>query len=398
MLERQPASSAVKANTAATMIPNCIPSVEGQEDAYVAEAVRNGMLAVGPHIGRFERAIADFTGARHAIALSNGTAALHLALVVAGVRPGDLVIVPTMTFAATANAIKYCGADPVFFDVESCSWGLDVEQVRHFLEHECEGNVEKASRRRVAAILPVDLYGHPADLDAISELADRFQVPVVEDAAEALGARYKGRRIGEGTRLCCLSFNGNKIITGGNGGMVLTDDETLAKRIRYLSTQAKDDPVEFVHGAVGYNYRMPNINAAVALAQSEKLEEWVARKRGFVAEYDRRFADIDGVSMWRETQWGESSCWMAILTVDESRHPSAVQRLRRVLPEQGIEARPVWLPLHRQAPFSSGKPKTMEVAERIYRTSLCLPCSTGLTAAELDTVASAVIGFFRNGN
>lgn len=379
-------------------IPNCIPCLEGNEEAYVAEAVHNGDLAVGPHIARFERAIADYAGATHAVAVANGTAALHLALLAVGVAPGDLVLMPTLTFAATANAVKYCGADPVFFDVDPVSWSIDVGQLRAYLEGDCVRRngqlVARDEGRRIAAILPVDLYGHPTDMDALTDIAREFALAVVEDGAEALGARYKGKSLGSYAEVCCLSFNGNKIITGGNGGMVVTNDETLAKRVRYLSAQAKDDAVEFVHGAVGYNYRMPNVNAALALAQSEHLARFVARKRAFVARYDAAFAKIEGVSMWREAPWAESSHWMAIVTVDEKRHPNAINGLRKDLPTKGIEARPVWLPLHRQKPFAHSKSMSCDVAERIYRTGLCLPCSAGLTEQELDFCAQAVVSFF----
>jgi perosamine synthetase len=376
-------------------IPNCVPCLDGREKALVAEAIGDGWLAVGPAIEAFEQAICRFTGAGFAVALSNGTAALHLGLLAAGVRPGDLIPVPTLTFAATANAVRYCGADPVFFDVEPDCWGIDTTQLSRFFENDCtivDGCLtEKARGRRIGAIVPVDLYGHPTDRDALFQLAGRFGVPVVEDAAEALGAKYKGRPIGSDSKICCLSFNGNKIITGGNGGMVLTNDESIARRVRYLSTQAKDDPVEFTHGAVGYNYRMPNINAAVALGQSERLEEFIARKRQIVVDYDAHFASLEGVSMWREAQWAASSCWMAVVSVDEKRHPRAIEDLRRTLPMRGVEARPVWLPLHRQKPFSDCRSMHIELADSIYRTSLCLPCSTGLTQSDLDFVANAVI-------
>jgi perosamine synthetase len=372
--------------------------LQGQEEKYVEEAVREGMLAVGPHIGRFERSIADYTGAAHAVALSNGTAALHLALLAVGVVAGDLVLLPALTFAATANAVKYCGADLVFFDVDSVSWSIDPHQLRDFLERDCVGRrgqlVARSNGRRIAAIIPVHLYGHPAEMGAIVDLAQQFGIAVVEDGAEALGARYKGRKVGSLSKLCCLSFNGNKIITGGNGGMVLTNDEVVARRVRYLSTQAKDDAVEFVHGAIGFNYRMANINAALALAQAEHLDEFVARKRDFVERYDASFSDLSGVRMWREAPWAESSHWMAVLTVDERLHPGAIQELRRYLPAHGIEARPVWLPLHRQKPFQDSICVGSEVAERIYRSSLCLPCSVGLSADDLDTTARSIRAFF----
>jgi perosamine synthetase len=375
-----------------------VPCLEGREREYATEAIEGGWLAAGPFIERFERAIADYTGAAHAVALANGTAALHLALLAAGVGSGDLVLAPTLTFAASANAIKYCGADPVFFDVDAESWGIDARQLRQFLERECVaasgGLAELSSGRRIAAILPVDVYGHPVDMDALKALAAEFGLAIVEDAAEALGAEYKGRRLGGGARFCCLSFNGNKVITGGNGGMVLTDDEQVASRVRYLATQARDDRIEFVHGAVGFNYRMPNINAAVALAQSERLGEFVQRKRRIVEYYQARFGRVNGIAMWREAGWARSSHWMAILTVDETCYPGALPRLQSFVRSRGIEARPVWSPLHRQAPFSGGRSFETPVADRLSRSAVCLPCSAGLTEGEREIVADAVIEFF----
>lgn len=380
------------------LVQNCIPHLAGREQGYVAEAIAGGWLAVGPFIGRFERAIADFTGARHAIAISTGTAALHVALVVAGVTRGDLVIVPALTFAASANAVFHAGAEPVFCDVDPVSWGIDVEQVRRYLETECRARngtlVDARTDRRIAAIMPVHVYGHPVDFDPLLELAQRFAIPIVEDGAEALGARYKGRAVGSLHRLCCLSFNGNKVITSGGGGMVLTSDDALAKRVRYLIAQAKDDVVEFAHGDIGFNYRMPNLNAALALAQAEMLPEFLARKRAIVARYDERLDHRLGIAMWRGANWAESSHWMAMLQVNEAHHGEAIAELRRFLPSRGIEARPAWLPLHRQKPYRAARDLGIEVAERIYRSALCLPCSVGLSNADLTKTVEAVNDFF----
>jgi perosamine synthetase len=379
-------------------IPNCIPSVEGRGQAYAAEAISGGWLAAGPFIERFEKAIASFTGAAHAVALMNGTAALHLALELAGVRANDLVIAPTLTFAATVHAIKYCGADPVFIDSEPASWGIDPALVARFLDQQCatvDGQlVERRTGRRIGALLPVHLYGHPVDLEPLVALSNWYGIPLVEDGAEALGARYKGRMVGSLHHLCVLSFNGNKIITGGAGGMILTDNEATAHRARYLSAQAKLDPSEFVHGDVGYNYRLPNLNAAVLLGQAEMLPEFLARKRSIMKRYASALTGINGVSMWQEATWAESSYWMSMLTVDPAFHPDAIPELRRLLPSRGIEARPAWLPIHGQKPFADCMHGDIVVAEKIYRNSLCLPCSVGLTDEQHRFVTDTLHEFF----
>lgn len=383
----------------APFIPNCIPNVGAAEAEAVREAVAGGWLAVGPQIAQFEQAITDYTGAAHGVALANGTAALHLALLVAGVKPGDAVLVPSLTFAATANAVIYCGAAPIFFDSERESWGVDSHQLAAYLADGCVAGdsqpIDAATGQRVGAILPVHLYGHPVQIDAITALALRYDIPLIEDGAEALGATYGGRPVGGDSRLCALSFNGNKIITGGNGGMVLTSNSELADRIRYLSAQAKDDPVEFTHGEVGFNYRMPNLNAASALAQAGRLDEFVGRKRAIVAAYDAAFEAIDGVAMRREAPWALSSHWMAMLTVDPARRPDAIPGLRQHLRAHNIEARPAWRPLHRQPAFDRYKHLEISVADDIYRNSLCLPCSTGLSESQQHRVIDEVSSFFQ---
>lgn len=382
----------------APFIPNCVPNVGAAEAEAVREAVADGWLAVGPQIAQFEQAITAHTGAAYGVALANGTAALHLALLVAGVKPGDAVLVPSLTFAATANAVIYCGASPIFLDSESESWGMDSHQLAAYLAEGCVagdgGPIDAGTGQRIGAILPVHLYGHPADIDVIAELARQYDIPLVEDGAEALGAIYKERPVGGSSRLCALSFNGNKIITGGNGGMVLTSDSALADRIRYLSAQAKDDPVEFTHSEVGFNYRLPNVNAAAALIQARRLGEFIERKRAIVAAYDAAFEDIDGIAVWREASWAKSTHWMAMLTLDPARHPDAVPELRRHLRANNIEARPVWRPLHCQPAFAGHKYLEISVAEVIYRNSLCLPCSTGLSESRQQRVIDVVSGFF----
>lgn len=380
------------------LVPNCIPYMQGREQAYTAEAINGGWLAVGPFIERFEREIAEFTGASHAVALSNGTAALHLALHLKEVGPGDLVLMPSLTFAATANAAKYCGADPLFIDSDPQTMCIDVEKLRHFLETQCTSAnghlVERNTGRRIAAVVPVHLYGHPSDMDPLISLAQHYEIPIVEDGAEALGASYKNRQVGTLNDLCVLSFNGNKIITGGNGGMILTNSAETAARARYLASQAKDDPVEFIHGEVGFNYRMPNINAAIALAQAEHLAENLERKRTIAAGYEAALRGIEGADIWRGTNWAENSYWMSILKVNTDVFPGAIAELRRFLPEHGIEARPLWTPLHKLSCFATAPHPPAPVAEALYNSALCLPCSVGITDGEQALVHESLVKYF----
>jgi perosamine synthetase len=254
------------------VIPNAVPHLAGNEWKYLKECLdTNWVSSVGPFVSRFELEVSAYVGVDHAVATVNGTAALHVALLAAGVRLGDEVLVPALTFIATANAVTYCGAHPVFLDSEALSWGLDADKLADFLSRECaieDGQVvNRASGRIVRAVLPVHLYGHPVDLDAVLEVTRRYPLAVVEDAAEALGARYKGIAVGCHGLVSCLSFNGNKIITTGGGGMVLTRYPEVAARVRRLTTQARTDALEYIHEETGYNYRLTNLQAALGVAQ-----------------------------------------------------------------------------------------------------------------------------------
>lgn len=377
------------------VIPNAVPHLAGNEWKYLKECLdTNWVSSAGPFIARFERAVADWVGVPHAVATVNGSAALHVALLAAGVTPGDEVLVPAFTFIATANAIAYCGAHPVFLDVEPISWGLDPDKLADFLARECrmEGGraINRTSGRTVRAALPVDLYGHPCDLDPVLAAARQHGVAVVEDAAEALGAVYRGRPVGGAAPLACLSFNGNKVVTSGAGGMVLTGDDALAARVRGLTTQARGDALEFVHTEVGFNYRMSNLHAALGLAQIEQLPGFLESKRETAAAYAAMLAGVDGVTMAGEAPWAKSACWMPSLLIDE-RRCADVRALLRALNAEGIEARPLWRPLHLQPAFRAAQHHQISVAPRLYERGLSLPCSVGITAEERRAVVEALL-------
>jgi len=265
-------------------VPLCVPEIRGNEWRYVKECLDTGWVSsVGAFVERFEKDMARQAGARHAVAAVNGTAALHVALLVAGVKPDDEVLVSTLTFIAPANAVRYAGAWPVFIDAEPDYWQMDPQRVADFLEKECrleKGELRNRSTgRRVKAIIPVHILGHPVNIKPILELARKFSLLVIEDATESLGAKYEGRPTGSLADMACFSFNGNKIITTGGGGMITTDNEAWARRAKYLTTQAKDDPVEYIHNEIGYNYRLTNMQAAMGCAQLEQLDDYVVKKR-----------------------------------------------------------------------------------------------------------------------
>ncbi len=291
----------------------------------------------------------------------------------------------TLSFVAPANAIRYAGAHPVFVDAEPDFWQIDPALVHSFLDSECErrdGAVfNRTTGRRVAALLPVHVLGHPYDADAISAVARDFGLPVVEDAAEGLGARYRDTPLGRLGDLGALSFNGNKIVTSGGGGMIVTGDEQLAARARYLTTTAKDDPIEYVHGEVGFNYRLTNVAAALGAAQLTRLGEFVERKQAIAARYADALAGIDGVTAMPEAPWASSSYWMYTVLVEGGSRP-----LLRALGDARVQARPVWQPLHQSPAHRGAQVVGGGVAERIHGQALSLPCSTSLEPAQQERV------------
>jgi perosamine synthetase len=369
--------------TSSAEIPLCVPNIGGNEWTYVKECLDTGWVSsAGEYVVRFEREFAGRVGGGFAVATVNGTAALHVALVAAGVGPGDEVIVPALTFIAPANAVRYTGAYPAFVDVDPEYWQVNPTDVRVFLEEDCEprdgGLHNRQTGRAVRAILPVDILGHPCDLDALRTLAEEFGLAMVEDATESLGALYRDRPLGQWSSLTCFSFNGNKVITTGGGGMVVTPDEALARRMRYLTTQAKDDAVEFVHRDVGFNYRLTNVQAAMGCAQLERLDDFVQRKRDIARRYREGLADLPGIVMMGEAPWARATFWLSTILVEGVRANIDSRGLLRALAAQGIETRPLWQPLHRSAAHTGSFARPCPVAERLNREALSLPSSTGL--------------------
>ncbi|MBE3142417.1 MAG: LegC family aminotransferase [Planctomycetes bacterium] len=379
-------------------IPLSVPCFAGNEWEYVKKCLdTNWVSSAGPFVERFEREMATAVGSKYAIAVVNGTAALHIALILAGVEPGDEVVVSDLTFIAPANAIRYLGANPVFIDAEPMYWQMDVQKLRDFLEKTCEFSVRglrnKTTGRMVRAILPVHILGSICDMNPILELADKFGIPVIEDATECLGARYGKRSAGSLGKIGCFSFNGNKILTTGGGGMIVTDDENIARRARYLTTQAKDDSVEFIHRAVGYNYRLPNILAALGCAQLENLQAFIVQKRKIAASYTKELADLPGIIPMREPPGTFSTFWLYTIRIESAVSKVHSRDLMRILETKGIQTRPLWQPMH-VSPAQRGAFSTeCSNAECLNRECLSLPCSVGLLEKDQSWVIEMIHHF-----
>lgn len=382
-------------------IPLAVPALGGAEWTYLKECLdTNWVSSVGPFVSRFEHLMASLVGVRAAVATVTGTAALHIALLIAGVEPEDEVLVSALTFIAPANAIRYVGAWPVFVDAEPRYWQMDPDKLKEWLGYECawrEGALRNTrTGRRVRAILPVHILGHPCDMAPIVALARRYELVVIEDASESMGATYQGRPVGSLSDVACFSFNGNKVVTSGGGGMLVTDRAAWAERARYLTTQAKDDPLSHVHGAVGYNYRLTNLQAAVGCAQLERLEQHVAAKRRIARAYAEAFAEVPGLVPMPEAAWASSSFWMYTVLVDEAVTGLSNRALMRSLGAAGIETRPLWQPLHRSPAHRHAPRVECPVADWLHQQALSLPSSVGLRAEEQQRVIEAVLATTRS--
>jgi len=338
--------------------------------------------------------VAEYVGSKYAVAAVNGTAALHIALLVSGVQANDEVLVPSLSFIAPANAIRYVGAWPVFMDAESEHWQMDPQKVTDFLYRECSWTnsklLNKVSGRQIKAVLPVHILGHPVDMDPIVEVARKYRLVIIEDATESLGAKYKDRMVCRLGDLGCLSFNGNKIITAGGGGMIVTDNESWARKAKYLMTQAKDDPVESLHNEIGYNYRLTNLQAAMGCAQLENLEEYIQAKRNIAAHYDKGFANVPGIMSMSEAKWAFSMFWIYTVLVDKTRYGIDNRSLMRQLDKAGIQTRPLWQPLHRSPAQVGAQSYRCEVADRLNQEAISLPSSVGLKLESQNKVIELI--------
>lgn len=344
----------------------------------------NWIAPLGPHVDAFEREFAARIGIEHAVALSSGTAALHLALLALGIGPGDEVATATLTFVATANAIHYVGAIPVFIDCHPGSWNLDPD----LLGDELEAAVRRG--RPIKAVLAVDVFGKCADYESIRELCRFYEVPLIEDAAESLGATYRGRPAGTFGDIGCFSFNGNKIITTSGGGMLVTRRKEWADKARHLATQARDPSPHYEHSAVGYNYRLSNLLAAIGRAQLNVLDEFVDRRRANFRFYHQSLADLPGISFMPEHTHGRSTRWLTCITVDPDQFGATREDVRLALERENIESRPVWKPMHLQPAHLMCRVRGGEVAEDLFHRGLCLPSGSDLTPDDLSRIAAVI--------
>jgi len=344
----------------------------------------NWIAPLGPHVDAFEREFCETVGVPYAAALSSGTAALHLALRMLGVGPGDEVLVSTFTFAASANVVKYLGATPVFLDSNRETWNMDPG----LLEEELSGCAQRGKLPK--AVIAVDLYGQSADYDRLQATCGRYAVPMVEDAAEALGATYKGKPAGSFGEMAAFSFNGNKIITTSGGGMFVSSDRSLVDQARHLATQARDPAPHYQHSMIGYNYRMSNLLAAIGRGQLQALRGRVSRKRDIFRFYQNALIDLPGISFMPTAGYGKPNYWLTCILVDPARFGTTKEDIRLALEKENIESRPLWKPMHLQPVFRDCRVRGGSVSEGIFRDGLCLPSGTALIDAELERVTGII--------
>jgi perosamine synthetase len=359
------------------------PSLGGNESAYVKDCLDSTWVSYsGRYVDQFESMLADFTCVKHVVAVVNGTAALHMALKLAGVKPGDEVFVPALTFVATANAVTYCGAIPHFVDLEANTLGLDPAKLKDYLKDiarvDSAGCINKFSGRRIKAVIPVHVFGHPVDLDPLIDICQAYKIDLVEDAAESLGSYYKGRHTGNWGKLAILSFNGNKTITTGGGGAIITNDALLGKLAKHLTMTAKvPHRWEYRHDAIGYNYRLPNINAAVGCAQMEQLPKFLEQKRRLADRYQNAFQGIGGVRFFTEPSFAQSNYWLNVLLLDEAFAEKRDLVLEKTN-DTGIMTRPAWTLMNKLPMFKNCPAMDLGCAENLSKRLINIPSSSFL--------------------
>ena len=369
------------------------PHIAGNEWQYVKECLDTGWVSsAGKYVDLFEQKIAEYTGSKYAVSCVNGTSALQIALRLAGVCPGDEVIVPTLTFIAPVNTAAYNGSSPLFMDADEY-YNIDVGKTIEFIQSETVfkdgATYNKNTKKRIAAIIPVHIWGNAALLDKLVPMCEERNIAVVEDASESFGTfynagKYKGQYTGTIGKVGCLSFNGNKIITTGGGGMILTDDEHLADKAQYLTTQAKDDAVHYIHNEIGYNFRLTNIQAALGVAQLEQMPRFMERKKEIFQQYQTALNNVTGLSLADVPDYAENNHWMNVLEIDSTVYGEDRVALMQRLGQHGIQTRPVWPLNHKQRPYRDCQNYKIEEATKLVDKSLCLPSSSNLTDVDIQ--------------
>ena len=366
------------------------PHMSGVEQDFVQDAFDSNWIApLGPHVNAFEEEFCEIVGSAHAAALSSGTAAIHLALILLGVEQGDEVLVSDLTFSASVNPIIYCGGKPVFVDSEAKSWNLDPNILEDILSQR-----DKVGKRP-KVMIPVHLYGQSADMDAICALSQKYGVPIVEDSAEALGATYKGRSPGTFGKAGIYSFNGNKIITTSGGGMLVSDDKAFIEHARKLATQARDVAPHYQHSEIGYNYRLSNILAGVGRGQLKVLDDRVKTRRDIFDYYEERLGHLPGVSFMPEAPWGKSNRWLTVMQIDPQVACSDRETIRLALEAENIESRPVWKPMHLQPIFNRFESFGGSVSEQLFNNGLCLPSGSSLNKHDQNRVIDIILSHLK---
>ncbi len=367
------------------------PHIGSKELEYVKEAFETNWIApLGPHVDQFEKELAAYTGVKYAAALSSGTSAIHLALILADVQAGDYVICQSMTFSASANPIRYQGGIPVFIDSERETWNMDPNALLDAIKFCCKHG------KKPKAIIPVHLYGMPAKMPEIRSIADKFSIPIIEDAAEALGSRLHNQHCGSFGDLSVLSFNGNKIITTSGGGALLGNDEAHINKARFLATQARDPAPHYQHSEIGYNYRMSNVCAGIGRGQMEVLKDRVEQRRANFNTYFQAFGELTGLDFQPEMQDSYSNRWLTTITINPDISDKVTNELIRTrLEQENIESRPLWKPMHMQPVFQSYPYFGGSVAEELFKTGLCLPSGSNLSEFDIERVISLIRSFWQ---
>lgn len=376
------------------MIPLAVPNLTGNEREYLNRCIDTTFVSsVGEFVNQIEEMTAKICGINGAVATSSGTTGLHLALVGCGVKRDDIVIIPTFTFIATANAVAHCGAIPWLMDISEDSWTMDADQVERELETKTEWRgevlIHKESGRRVAAIMPVYVLGNVANMKKFREIADKYKLPLIADAAAALGATYYGQKLGKLADLTVFSFNGNKTVTAGGGGIIVGQDDQMLAKLKHLSSTARIT-AEYDHDMIGYNYRMTNIQAAVGCAQLERLQEFVEKKRKIRDFYFQALSQRDDITFFPVPEGVKSACWFSGIVFNQG-NIEVIRDIIIKMRDRGIECRSFWKPVHLQKPYLNAiRADSLGLADSIWERILTLPCSTGITVNELNTVTKAI--------
>ena len=366
------------------------PNIAGNEWKYIKDCLDTGWVSsVGAYVDKFEEITAEFAGTRYAVATSSGTTALHICLLLNNIKQGDYVIAPNVTFVASINAIKYTNADPILIDVDKETWQMDLNLLEDFLSREteikCGHSVYKKDGKKIKAIMPVHVLGNLCDMDRLLKIAEKYQLIVIEDSTEALGSYYKNRHAGSFGLLGTLSYNGNKIITTGGGGMIITNDENLARRAKHLTTQAKSDPFEYIHDEVGYNYRLVNTAAAMGVGQMELLPSFLQRKREIIRFYKNGLEGVGDISFQKVDEDVSPNWWLpTIMTMKQ-------KEVLKTLNDSKMQSRPFWVPMNKLPMFTNNLYYTNDdTSDYIYQRCLSIPCSTNITDEEMSSVVEKI--------